>query len=151
MRGLWILICIYLGLIGMVNVQAEEEPQRVRPYVLAAVGSGELEQQQQEVAERLQQGGFELLGSYRPYDGAVIHLVTNEQLKREAAGSEHGGFGAALRVAITEVNDQLQVSYTNPVWMAHVYRMQDDLGEWQGSWPLHWGSSASSVHPVGAR
>jgi hypothetical protein len=53
--------------------------------------------------------------------------VTNDELKRNAADSEHGGFGAIQRVAITKVKDEVQVSYTNPVYMANGYRMKGDL------------------------
>ena len=31
------------------------------------------------------------------------------------------------RVSLTEVGNSVQVSYTNPVYMANVYRMQGDL------------------------
>ena len=54
-------------------------------------------------------------------------VVTNDELKNNAAQSEHGGFGAIQRVAITKVGDDLEVSYTNPVYMANAYRMQGDL------------------------
>ena len=32
-----------------------------------------------------------------------------------------------MRVALTEVDDQIQVSYTNPVYWANAYRMDNDL------------------------
>ena len=53
--------------------------------------------------------------------------MTNDDLKKNAADSEHGGFGAVQRVSITKANDEIQVSYTNPIYMSNVYRMNGDL------------------------
>jgi hypothetical protein len=53
--------------------------------------------------------------------------VTSDALKAHAAKSDFGGYGAAQRVAITKVKDKLQVSYTNPPYMAAAYRMQGNL------------------------
>jgi hypothetical protein len=53
--------------------------------------------------------------------------VTNDELRSTAAKSEHGGFGAAMRVAVTRVKDDIQVSYTNPSYLANAYRMSGDL------------------------
>ncbi len=54
-------------------------------------------------------------------------MVTNDELKRNAAQSEHGGFGAMERVSVVKAGGEVQVSYTNPVYMANAYRMQSDL------------------------
>jgi hypothetical protein len=53
--------------------------------------------------------------------------VSNDELRSTAAKSEHGGFGAVQRVAVTKVGDEVQVSYTNPTYMANAYRMAGDL------------------------
>ena len=71
--------------------------------------------------------GFTIVGEYAPYAGADIIVVTNDELKKNAAASEFGGYGAVQRVSVTEVGKEVQVSYTNPVYMANVYRMQGDL------------------------
>ena len=55
--------------------------------------------------------------------------MTDDELKQNAAASEHGGFGAIQRVAVTKSGDEVQVSYTNPVYMANVYRMKGDLSD----------------------
>ncbi|MGA7748857.1 MAG: hypothetical protein WCA63_01790, partial [Gallionella sp.] len=72
-------------------------------------------------------GGFTVVGDFFPYPDADILIVTNDDLKKIAAGSEYGGFGAVQRVSITKAYDGVQVSYTNPVYMANAYRMQGDL------------------------
>jgi hypothetical protein len=68
-----------------------------------------------------------VVGNYSPYADAQILIVTSDELKKNAAASEHGGYGAIQRVAVTKVKDEVQVSYTNPVYMAAVYRMKNDL------------------------
>ena len=63
-----------------------------------------------------------------PYADTTIIVVTNEEMKNTAAKSEHGGFGAAQRVSVVKVKDDVQVAYTNPVYMAGGYRLSGDLG-----------------------
>jgi hypothetical protein len=53
--------------------------------------------------------------------------VTSDELKKNAAASEDGGYGAVQRISVTEAGKEVQVSYTNPVYMSNVYRMQGDL------------------------
>ena len=50
--------------------------------------------------------------------GATVLVVTSQALWEAAGRSEYGGYGAAQRVSITEVDDQLQVAFTNPVYMS---------------------------------
>ncbi len=71
--------------------------------------------------------GFEVVGSYSPYPEATIIVVTSEALKTNAAKSDFGGYGAAQRVAVTLVKGRIQVSYTNPPYMAAAYRMGGNL------------------------
>ncbi|HUW49657.1 MAG TPA: hypothetical protein VMV75_01435, partial [Sulfuricella sp.] len=75
----------------------------------------------------LQANGFTIAGSYSPYPETTIIVVTNDEMKNTAAKSEHGGFGAAQRVSVTKVGNEVQVSYTNPTYMANGYRMAGDL------------------------
>jgi hypothetical protein len=75
----------------------------------------------------LTSNGFTIVGTYSPYPAATILIVTSDELKKNASESEFGGYGAAQRVAITKVKSEIQISYTNPVYMAHVYRMKGDL------------------------
>jgi hypothetical protein len=57
----------------------------------------------------------------------VVIAVTNDELRTTAAKSEHGGFGAAQRVSVTKIGNEVQVAYTNPAYMANAYRMAGDL------------------------
>ena len=117
-----ILLMLALG-----NAMAEEA--KMKPFVLASRSTGTIAEVTTQAKQALTAGGFTLAGEYSPYTDAMILIITNDEMKANAAASEHGGFGAAQRVAITKVKDDVQVSYTNPVYMANVYRMKDDLSK----------------------
>lgn len=114
-----------LLLLGIGNVMADDE--KLRPFVLGSKGAGTLEEKTGQAKTALSAGGFTVVGEYSPYPDANILIVTNDDLKKNAADSEHGGFGAVQRVSITKANDEIQVSYTNPIYMSNVYRMKSDL------------------------
>ncbi|MGP1675955.1 MAG: hypothetical protein ACTS6J_02225 [Burkholderiales bacterium] len=99
----------------------------LKPFVLASKGPGDLAQKLEATKAALTQAGFTVAGSYSPYPDAAVIGITNDELRSTAAKSEHGGFGAAVRVSVTQVKDQIQVSYTNPSYMANAYRMAGDL------------------------
>jgi hypothetical protein len=95
-------------------------------------GPGDLAQKLEATKAALTQAGFTVAGSYSPYPGAAVIGITNDELRSVAAKSEHGGFGAAVRVAVTKVKDGVQASYTNPAYMANAYRMAGDLKDTAG-------------------
>ena len=114
-----------LLLFGVSNAMAEDV--NLKPFVLASKAAGTVAGKTEQAKASLTAAGFTVVGNYSPYPDANILIVTNDALKKNAADSEHGGFGAIQRVAITKVKDEVQVSYTNPVYMANAYRMKGDL------------------------
>ena len=113
-------------LLVALGAQAAPEPI-LKPFVLATKGAGTVAEKTEQAKTALTGAGFTVVGNYSPYADARILIVTNDELKKNAAQSERGGFGAAQRVAITKAKDEVQVSYTNPVYMSNVYRMKGDL------------------------
>ena len=109
--------------------QTFADDEILKPFVLGSKGPGNLEKKAEAAKAALAANGFTVVGSYSPYPDAEVIVVTNDELKKNAAMSEHGGFGAIQRVSVTNVkiDNQIQVSYTNPVYMANVYRMKGDL------------------------
>lgn len=99
----------------------------LKPFVLASKGAGTVADKAAAAKTALQANGFTIAGSYSPYPETMIIVVTNDEMKTTAAKSEHGGFGAAQRVSVTKVGNDVQVSYTNPTYMANGYRMAGDL------------------------
>lgn len=110
---------------------------QLKPFELASTSNGDMAQVVAQVKEKLTQNGFEIVGTYSPYTSAKfskgdmvsaeVIAITNPALKQAASQTPLGGYGAVQRVTVTKVNNQVQVAYTNPVYMANAYRMKDDL------------------------
>ncbi len=101
---------------------------RLKPLILASTSAGgDMAATVQTVSKKLTDGGFQIVGQYSPYPEATILVVTNDALRAAAAKSEKGGFGAIQRVTLTKADNAIQVAFTNPAYMAQVYRMAADL------------------------
>lgn len=122
LRGMF---CLLLGISGAVMAQDAV----LKPFVLASKGPGEVAAKVDATKTALMQHGFTIAGSYSPYPNAMVIAVTNDEMRTTAAKSERGGFGAAQRVSVTKIGNDVQVSYTNPTYMANAYRMAGDLKE----------------------
>ncbi len=101
----------------------------LKSFILAEKSTGEMRAAVDKTREKLSAAGFEIVGQYSPYADAMILIVSNDALKKDAAATPFGGFGAAQRVTLTKLGDTVQIAYTNPVYMANAYRMQSDLSE----------------------
>ncbi len=106
------------------SVQAAE---KLKPFVLAAEESGDLATVVESVKGKLSAAGFEIAGDYAPYPGARAIAITSNALKEVAAKSKRGGFGAVIRVGVTQVGDKIQVAYANPPYWAAAFRLKGDL------------------------
>lgn len=96
------------------------------PFVLASKSTGDVASVSADVKGKLTGAGFQVVGEYSPYSGANIIIVTNDAMKATAAKSEFGAYGAAARVSVTKNGNDIEVAYTNPVYMAAAYRMDGD-------------------------
>jgi len=99
----------------------------VKPFILANSASGDVASVAASTKAKLTDAGFEVVGSYSPYAGVESIVFTNAELKSAATKSERGGYGAAMRAAVTKVGGDVQVTYTNPVYWANAYRMASNL------------------------
>jgi hypothetical protein len=116
---------IALGL--LVSGLADAAEQKMKPFVLASRGAGDVEKVGEETRAKLTAAGFEIAGSYAPYEGAMVFAVTSADLKAAAATQRFGGYAAAQRVTVTKLGDEVQVAYTNAPYMAASYRLKADL------------------------
>ncbi len=114
------LLFLFLLCVAMA-VQAQDAV--FKPFVLASKSAGDLAQKVEVTRAALTANGFNVVGSYSPYVNTTIIAVTNDELRTLAAKSEMGGFGAAQRVAVVKAGNDVQVSYTNPIYLSHAYRM----------------------------
>lgn len=118
---------LWIALAGLLFTAGAQAAETYKPFVLAYKTGGDMNTVVEEVKQKLTAGGFEIVGTYVPYETATIIAITNDAIKQTAAKTEMGGFGAAQRVTVTRVNNEMQISYTNPTYMAHAYRMDGDL------------------------
>ena len=101
--------------------------ERIQPFVLASSAPGDHAGTVSSTKDKLSGAGFEVVGTYAPYSGTEIIIFTNDELKAAARKSERGGYGAAMRVSVTDNGGNIEVAYTNPVYWANAYRMNDNL------------------------
>jgi hypothetical protein len=119
----------YLGALtlALFATLAGAQEALLKPFVLGSKSAGDLAQKVEATKTALTGAGFTVVGSYTPYANTTIVVATNDELKTTAAKSENGGFGAAQRVSIVKVKDEVQVAYANPAYWANIYRMSGDL------------------------
>lgn len=109
--------------------QAAATDDIMMPFVRGTDGNASVAATSAAVSAKLSGAGFEIVGTYAPYANANIIIVTNDALKANAAKTDFGGYGVAQRVAITDMNGTIQVSFTNPSYMAAAYQMDGDLAD----------------------
>lgn len=121
-RYLLILCCCLLS-------TALQAADKHLPFVLASNEAGNLEEKIKTAKDSLQANGFMVAGEYSPYAGAHIIVITNDELKKAAASHSRAGYIAAQRVALTELGGKIQLSYTNPFYMAKAYQIEANLAD----------------------
>lgn len=99
---------------------------KMLPFTLGYTTTGDVKTIAADVEAKLAAANFTIAGSYAPYDGAHIIAITNDTLKNVASQSDDGGYGAAQRVTITNVDGEVQVSYTNPEYAGAAYRLGNE-------------------------
>lgn len=107
--------------------QGAQAAERLKPFVLASNGPGTMKAKIAAVKSALTKAGFQIVGNYAPYANADIIIFTNDELKKVGAMSNMGGFAAPQRASVTKVGNDIQVAYTNPVYMAYAYRLKNNL------------------------
>jgi hypothetical protein len=116
-----------LALIGCMAVSTAQAIERHFPFVLASNATGSIADKLDTTKKALTKYGFEIAGEYSPFSGAHIIVVTNAELKEAAASHGRGGYIAAQRVSLTEMDGKTQVSFTNPYYMAKAYGIKSNL------------------------
>ena len=120
------VLAVVAGAFVSVAAQAADA---MKPFILASNAAGDQAAMVEEVKAKAAAGGFEVLGAYTPFPGTTIVGVTRDALKAAAAKTEFGAYGAAQRISVVEADGKIQVSYTNPSYMAAAYRMDGDLAD----------------------
>ena len=119
-----LLVAVVIQLFFSNLVYAETQ---YKPFIMASSGAGDMAVILAQVKNKLGGAGFKIAGEYSPYPTATILVITSDFMQQHAAQSDFGSVGAAQRVAITKAGNEVQVSFTNPTYMANVYRMKTSL------------------------
>jgi len=122
-----IVVRVFVMLMVSLLSTASLADERIKPFVLASNEAGNMQDAITSTKDKLKTAGFSVVGEYAPYDGAHIIVVTSDELLKAAASHNRGGYVAAQRVALTDMNGKIQVSYTYPYYMAKAYRIESDL------------------------
>lgn len=98
--------------------------QNLKPYTLALETTENISELKVQIETNLEQSGIDVIGQYQPANDSsrlVIVFTSQELLSavREVGGRT--GFGASLRLGITEENGKTIVSYTNPEYWGNAY------------------------------
>lgn len=113
--------------------------QILKPYILGAVSSESLDALKVKTRANLDSAGFSILGEYAPaQDKSRWVFIINSTAITEAIQSVGGltGFAASLRVALTEENGQVNISYTDPIYLGNAYFQKaypDVAHHWSGA------------------
>ncbi len=95
-----------------------------KPYILAATSDGSLSEVSAIVKNKLSEAGLSVIGEYSPAKDSnrKVFIITSDDLKN-AVKSVGGltGFASVLRVALTDENAKINISYTNPVYWGNAY------------------------------
>ncbi len=116
-----LMLLIFILIIASVSLFANE-----KPYIMVSNSTGNLVDKVSEIKTVLIENGFNVVGEYSPFAGRKVVIFTNNDLLNDAANTEFGAYGAALRIAFTEADSTIQVAYTNPVYWTNAYRMECD-------------------------
>ena len=102
--------------------------QALKPYILGSSTDQSVSQVKSTLQSNLEKNGFAVVGQYNPMgeQSRLVLVVTHPQLTK--AVQQIGGltgFAATLRVAATEENGRVDLSYTNPEYWGNAYFRDD--------------------------
>ena len=79
------------------------------------------------IRNQLTRAGFKIVGVYEPYEKVNVIIVSDKTLLKTASKTQFGGFGAGIRVSVTQAKNGIQVAHNNPTYMAIAYNMKSYL------------------------
>jgi len=99
----------------------------LQPFVLTSVEKADYQQTITNTKQKLTDTGFTLVGEYSPFGNNTIIIVTNDDALKAAASSKRGGYIAPLRIAISQYDDEVEVSYANPLYLEKAYWIKKSM------------------------
>ena len=122
------LIAPLLLLLLLFGGLTRAEAETLKPFILGKTPQGNMQEVVEATGNALSEQGFTVVGSYSPYPNATVICASHPELSAAVATGKNGGFAAAQRISVTEVDGQLQVAYANPAYIGTAY----GLGKLEG-------------------
>ena len=116
-----LLTSALVSLLVVLNTVAADT---LKPYTLAGVISGTMEDAEQRVSEALTDKGFAVVGSYSPAGDDTLGVIcVSHPLLRKHVATTGGllGFAATLRVGLNATDGDVAVAYTTPAYWGNAY------------------------------
>lgn len=113
-----------LGMALATSAQAEE---LLKPFLAAPDQQGDIRAVGEQLKKKLKESGFTVVGDYAPYDKTRVLALTSDALKKTAAKTDRGAYGAVMRVSLADAGGVVQVACTHPGYLAAAYHLQDSL------------------------
>ena len=123
-KSILITIAICFGALSTAHAA---DDKLYKPFVMAKTPAGDFKAVTDSTKKTLISGGFDIVGSHSPYKGAHIFSVTNNDIINIVKNEKAGAYGAVQRVTVSDVKGKIQVSFTNPEYMAYVYRFKNNF------------------------
>lgn len=116
-----------LGLF-LLGIAGAAQSELFKPMILAySKSTGDMASEVAAVRERMSRAGFQFVGHYAIDDDARVTVFTSDEILAAAASTDRGAYVAPLRVAVTRVGGQIQVSYNNLEYFRHAYQIERPL------------------------
>lgn len=120
-RLILVILCL-----SVVSAEAKRKKKpRFKPYYLVSAPASDYQAAVDQTRAKITNSEFRLLGEYSPLTDRTIFAITSDKLLQIAAKSDFGGYGAVIRVAVTDTKSGVQVSYVNATYMSYAYQMTD--------------------------
>jgi len=117
----------FLAVLLLVIASAAQS-ELLKPMMLAYTKPGaDVATESKTVRDRLTTAGFRVLGEYAVDDNARVMVFTSDELLAAAASSDRGAYAAPLRVSVTRIGTELQVSYNDLEYFRHAYQLDRSL------------------------
>lgn len=102
--------------------------QQLKPYGLAASTEGSVKEIAHEIISKLSANKFSVVGEYTPAndkDRYIIVYTADELINATKQTGGLAGFAATLRVAVTNENGKILITYTNPEYWGNAYLQEN--------------------------
>lgn len=122
----------FIAFLLVLGVQPALLGQELAPYLKVAEIPGSVQSVSEQVANALQQKGFEVLGTYQPARNPALKVIafTRDDLRNTAVKvADRGALGAVMKVGLVASDGRVTVSTTNPEYLLRAY--------WRGEYASH--------------